>query len=722
MFLRNQSPRRTHRTQLSRHAVPLLALALAGCGGATLTLHPMLIITPGSAQLDTNCTGCNRATITGQVVEQFFARMNDDSPAEVRWSVDGPHPGTITQDGLYTPPNFLTADAETVAVTATLLGDPAVTASVPVTITPGFFAPLTPQNIALAPGASATVSGQLAEAGGSAALHFVLQPEDGSAGSLSAPRCRRSTLSATTCAVTYTAPQNLSAPRLVTLSAMLGAARAEATILVNPAGISSSPVLHQTGQLAPVLLGATGGNVQDYEASGTVITGCCGGTLGALLADNTGSEYLLSNNHILALSDQAQLGDAIAQPGLIDNDCSPVGINQIASLTAFAPLSKPHTNVDAALALITPGAVDPAGKILEFGSRQPDGTLSAAPPGTSSTAGRGEAVTPARLPLEVAKSGRTTGLTCANLSVFDLDLSVDYYKDCAESIPYLTRIFTNQFAVSGNGFGDAGDSGALLVDASDAEPVGLYFAGGTDITGVSHAVANPAPEVLAELEEQLAAQSGVHKALSYVGGPDHAVSCLSYGDATANAAQSRPISALQAGRMHEALPQARSLVDSPGGVLSVVTGKSNDQIGDAAFVFTVAPNHSAQIPQTIGGVRTQVLDAQEKPSGQKSALTLNAATVNSAVEVKKRVAARLMKSHPGFFGIGVGQSLDDPREPALVVFVDRHRIPPELPATIEGLRTRYIFMDRMHVTRGYLGLVQASRCHKNEGNSGTSLP
>lgn len=710
MYLSNQNLRCIRRSWLLRHASPLLALVLSGCGGATLTLHPMLILTPGSAQMDTNCTGCNRATPTGQIVEQFFARMNDDSPAEVKWSVNGKHPGAMTPDGLYTPPNFLTADAETVTVTATLLRDPSVTASVPVTITPGFFAPLTPQNIALAPGASATISGQLAEAGGSAALHFALQPENGSEGSLSAPRCRRGTLSATTCAVTYTAPQNLNAPRLVTLSAVVGAAHAEATILVNPAGISSSPVLHQTEQLAPVLLGTTGSNVEDYEASGTVITGCCGGTLGALLTDNTGSEYILSNNHILALSDQARPGDGIAQPGLIDNDCSPVGINQIATLAVFAPLNNPQTNVDAALALITPGAVDPAGRVLEFGERQADGTLSAAPPGASSTAGRGEAITPARLPLAVAKSGRTTGLTCANLSVLDLDLSVDYYKDCAETLPYLTRIFTNQFAVSGNGFGDAGDSGSLLVDASNAEPVGLYFAGGTDISGVSHAVANPAPEVLAALAEQLTGQSGERRSLTFAGDADHAVSCLSYGDATANAAQSRPIFALQAGRAQEALPQARALVDPSVGILGVSAGKSNDQIGDAALVFTVAPNHSVQIPQVIGGVRTQVLYAQEKPAEQKSALTLDAAAIHAAAEVKKRVASRWMKSHRGFFGIGVGQSLDDPRAAALVVYVDRHRIPSELPAIIDGLRTRYIFMDRMHVTRSYSGARPGNHC------------
>ena len=81
-------------------------------------------------------------------------------------------------------------------------------------------------------------------------------------------------------------------------------------------------------------------------------------------------------------------------------------------------------------------------------------------------------------------------------TALDLDVAVDYYRDCAETKPYLTKTFTNQIAVSGDRFGDAGDSGALLVDTANAEPVGLFFAGGIDAAGVSHGTATPAPDVL----------------------------------------------------------------------------------------------------------------------------------------------------------------------------------------------------------------------------------
>ena len=93
-----------------------------------------------------------------------------------------------------------------------------------------------------------------------------------------------------------------------------------------------------------------------------------------------------------------------------------------------------------------------------------------------------------------------------------------------------------------------------------------------------------------------------------------------------------------------------------------------------------------------------------------SAAALTAAALNQAIAVKQQVAPGLMKRNSAFFGVGVGQSLDNPREAALVVYVDRQRLPPQLPATVDGLRTRYVVMDRLHVTRSYATAVQ-SRAH-----------
>ncbi len=112
-------------------------------------------------------------------------------------------------------------------------------------------------------------------------------------------------------------------------------------------------------------------------------------------------------------------------------------------------------------------------------------------------------------------------------------MQVSYFKNCAETEPYLTKTYTNQIDIEGNEFSDAGDSGSLVVDASNAEPVGLFFAGGVTNTGVSEGVANPAPAVLAEL----GTQEGT--TYTFVGTPDHPVSCLDYGNGTATAAQAQ---------------------------------------------------------------------------------------------------------------------------------------------------------------------------------------
>lgn len=48
----------------------------------------------------------------------------------------------------------------------------------------------------------------------------------------------------------------------------------------------------------------------------------------------------------------------------------------------------------------------------------------------------------------------------------------------------------------------------------------------------------------------------------------------------------------------------------------------------------------------------------------------------------------LMKQNPAFFGMGVGQSLNNPSEPALVIYVDRKGLPALQPQAVDGIRTR----------------------------------
>ena len=693
-----------------------MVLVVAGCSGGSVSANfngSGFYISPQSSSIDTNCTGCNAINTLGRSIHRFNISLG--SATAVAWQVSGGDsvsgPGTISKTGEYIPPSYLTADRVDVVVTATLASGKS--ASTTLTVTPGFLQPLTPENVALGANGQVTVTGYLAESGGSAAINFALantlSGSSGGLGTLSAPVCQRGSQTFTWCRATYTAPATIPATGVTYIVATAGGSESKtaAEVLLNTAGVSSNPAVHQGLMPVQMLLGASGGNNEDYDTRGNLIVDCCSGTLGALIEDTAGRQYLLSNNHVLAQSDQASVGDAIVQPGLIDNNCTPngdgAGTMPVASLTGWLALNSRATNADAAIAQVSSRAVDPAGRILELGPRQTDGTLAAAAPGVSSSGGKGEA---AWLDMRVAKSGRTTGLTCASVSALDVDVKVDYFKDCAETRPYLTKTFTGQLAISGNAFSDAGDSGALVVDAGNAEPVGLYFAGGTDVNGVAHAMANPAIDVLTELSTQV----GGGASYSFVGGPDHGVSCLNYGDNTVTAAQSRTLSDVEIARAQQALTAARALVNPAAGILGVATGKSNDASGEGAVLIYVDENMTVNAPTAVAGVRTVVIPttahtvafgSAPQTASVSAAPPLTAGELGLAVMAKQQMVRGLMKQNPAFFGVGVGQSLDNPREAALIIYVDRKLQPTQLPQTIGGLRTRYVVMDRLHVTRSY---------------------
>ena len=704
----------------------LLAPALvlvAGCGSGLVNANSSpspFSVTPGLTSIDTNCTGCNATSAQGALVHQFTAKLPNGSPAQVSWSLSGGDStsgaGSINSSGQYTPPSFLTADHTEVVVTATLTANPTLRANAVVSVTPGFLQPLTPENAAVGANGSVAITGVLAEAGGTTGINFSLGGQASNQGWLGSTTCQRDAKAFTSCSVTYFAPSSVQSSGIVSIQATAAnsPARTSAVVLVNSAGINSTPAAHQAQLASSISLGSSGGNNTDYDTRGTQIVDCCSGTLGALIEDGGKRQYLLSNNHVLAKSDHANIGDTIIQPGLIDNNCTPLGesagVEPVASLTGWLPLSARQTNADAAIAQLTSSAIDSSGSILELGARQADGTLGAAPPGISSSGGKGET---AWLAMTVAKSGRTTGLTCGGVTALDLDVNVDYFFDCAETEPYLTKTFTHQLGLSGNQFSDAGDSGALVVDAASAEPVGLYFAGGTDSAGVSQGVATPASDVLTELGAQLG------ESYTFVGGADHAVSCLSYGDSDSSAAQSRTLSGTEEARAQQALIDARMLVNSAAGVLGAAAGKSSDHAGEAAVILYTDQSRTVNVPATVDGVRTIAIPTNARALASASApqtpieaaaVSLPSSALSQADAVKNQVAAGLMRHNSAFFAAGVGQSLDNPHEAALIVYVDRNRIPAQLPATIDGLRTRYVVMDRLHVTRSYAAPA-ASRLH-----------
>jgi hypothetical protein len=221
------------------------------------------------------------------------------------------------------------------------------------------------------------------------------------------------------------------------------------------------PALAQTAnqvkQTPPVKLGTSGGNVHD--ASNAF---CCSGTLGSLVTKG-GVDYILSNNHVLADSDTATVGDAISQPGLVDVGCNASLTQTVANFSQAILLGS--GNVDAAIAQIVSGEVDTSGAILEIGN--PARTTA---PDDSTALNRG-----------VAKSGRTTGLTCATIASVSTNVKVQYQQGCGKGKKF-TILYLNQVLINGSSFSAGGDSGSLIVTSDTVQPIALLFAGSRTTT------------------------------------------------------------------------------------------------------------------------------------------------------------------------------------------------------------------------------------------------
>jgi Peptidase family S64 len=234
-------------------------------------------------------------------------------------------------------------------------------------------------------------------------------------------------------------------------------------VLLTP-GLADSGANHQKRNTH---FGVSGGNINDISKAF-----CCSGTLGSLVTDGT-SQYILSNNHVLARSDQAVAGEDISQPGLIDNSCRPATL--VADFTIASPLG---SNVDAAIAQLRSGTMDSTGFIEDIGVPA-------------------QSVVAPSVGLSVVKSGRTTGFTTGNISSINTSVSVQYQRGCNSGKKF-TVSYTNQVVINSSTFSAGGDSGSLIVSNSGHNPVALLYAGSSTST-----IGNPASEVLSKLSAVL---------------------------------------------------------------------------------------------------------------------------------------------------------------------------------------------------------------------------
>lgn len=487
------------------------------------------------------------------------------------------------------------------------------------------------------------------------------------------------TVGTITAAGLYTAPKMLPITSTVVVTAVSQADPAK-TGTGRVQVFQSNP--NQLAQSLPVKLGTSGGNADDI--SGRF---CCGGTLGSLLTRN-GSFYILSNNHVLARSDQAAPGEPISQPGIIETNCSTAGTHTVANLTSFVNLQAAGTNVDAAIALIVPGAVDLTGDILLLGSTTTGSTPDAGPPHQ----GRGILASVGK---QVAKSGRTTGLTCSTVSTTNLSTSVTYQTQCNGGTNFSVT-YRNQIAVTGGGFSAGGDSGSLIVDELTADPVALLY-GGSD----TDTVGNPVADVLAALKDQQGNQpSFVGSASTHqVIGCSLAVAAVK---ATAQAVISvEPVSLALAQRardIHAPELLANPYINAVGVVASV------DRLGEAAVLIVVNPRQKATpLPATIEGVGTRIV-AMEEPAPHgilefevASRILPGADTfaVNALDETEMARAKLVHAAHvdelmkqPGVQGVGITSSADALGEAALMIYLIRGAKHNAIPPVIDGMRTR----------------------------------
>lgn len=180
------------------------------------------------------------------------------------------------------------------------------------------------------------------------------------------------------------------------------------------------------------------------------------GTFGCLVRDVCAPcrVHILSNNHVLADSNAASIGDPILQPGRHDGGVIPADV--IARLSRFVPM---HFNspdrfnlVDAALA-VPEDLRNVIASIVALGI--PKG------------------VTEATLGLEVVKSGRTTQTTGGKVTGIDATIAVGYGGG---RVGY----FRDQILTTNMSAG--GDSGSLLLSRADRKATGLLFAGSEKVT------------------------------------------------------------------------------------------------------------------------------------------------------------------------------------------------------------------------------------------------
>jgi hypothetical protein len=220
------------------------------------------------------------------------------------------------------------------------------------------------------------------------------------------------------------------------------------------------------------------------------------GTLGCLVQRN-GQIFILSNNHVLANSNNAQVGDAIWQPGRADGGTS---ADQIGTLEQFIPVGfsgsigcSPFAFLMRLLGIAKPLVNEPGNNTVDCAIAKPLSADLVDP--DILNIGIPTGVGTATLGTPVQKSGRTTGHTTDQITQIDVSVSVNYGGQLA--------VFQNQLMAGPMSQG--GDSGSAVLDMNK-QVVGLLFAGSTTTT-----IMNPIQLVLDALQVKVVTASNLEE-------------------------------------------------------------------------------------------------------------------------------------------------------------------------------------------------------------------
>ena len=188
------------------------------------------------------------------------------------------------------------------------------------------------------------------------------------------------------------------------------------------------------------------------------------GTLGCLV--RRGNQlFALSNNHVMADTNQLPLGTPIGQPSAFNPT------DRFATLSDFEPIlfpspgRFPRNRIDAAIAAVTDESLVQTGTMFGIPNYSP--------------------VARAPLPrMRVIKSGRTTGITTGRIIATRVNGVRVNFADRGD--PPLLATFDNCVEVQADSgsFSNPGDSGSVILDETTGRPVSLLFAGdGVTTTG-----------------------------------------------------------------------------------------------------------------------------------------------------------------------------------------------------------------------------------------------